>query len=452
MSGPDEERQRQAESDAARDRTYAAQLIACCNASMKMMRVHKRDNEAVLKLVHALQQSLEMLKEHYAPRVALAYVEGVYYLGDNRLRLSPAQEPIAEQLAREFGRRGLGGFSFEGTPSEAELMDFFSVLDNHREGQNVAALRNELRVKGVTHITVSKVMRPITDVKGEGGKKENLHRAADVFSMAIRHMAASLRDKGASSNARGKRIVHEFVDLADKDPLMLLGLAGLRGTGSDESEHSVAVSALSIALGMRIGLNRNLLADLGFAALQHDAALIELGPAHTNDTARHPLRALRALTPANLDLRQLRQIVSSFEHHRDYVGGGEPRIMGAPRPHLFSLIIRIANDFDGATRGRRGANPCEVPEAVARLYRGRGNAYHPQLVDLFVDMIGGVELAPPPAPVSTRNAGLDLMLADFLDKKEEVEDVIRASAKAPPPAKKNAIGMLKLKKLAKKKN
>ncbi len=451
MSTPDVDSQRMGEPDSARDQTYAAQLIASCNAAMRTLRLHHGANEAVLKLVGTLQQSLEMLREHHPARIVLVYVEGVYYLGDHRVRLSPAQEPIAEQLARELVRRGIGGFGFDGVRSQEEILTFFSVLEQNRDRQNVEALRKDLRDKGIKGITVSSVLRPITDGEKSGEKKVSSH-AADVFSLAIRHMASSLRDKTAmASNARGKRIVQEFVDLAEKDPILLMSLAGLRGTGSDDGEHTIAVSTLSIALGMRMGLTRNLLADLGYAALQHDAALPDLGPDHVADIARHPVRALRALGAGALDVRQMRQIASSFEHHRDYVGGGEPRILGAPRPHLFSLIIRIANDFDGFTRGRRGAEPVDVPEAIARLYRGRSSAYHPQLVDLFADIVGGVDVAPA-APPTPQAGELDLMLAAFLGKQEEVEVEVRATAKPAPPAKKNALGVLKLKKLAKKRN
>ncbi len=467
---------RGAEADAAREQAYAAQLITTCNSSLRVLRLHDTANEAVMKPIESLRQALDMLRDRH-PRIALALVEGVFYLGEGRVRLGGQTQAIADQLAQELVRRGVGGFTFDGTRTATELVTFFRVLDKQRDTSDVEALRKAVRDAGITGITVAKVLRPITEA--QKGKTVRGH-AADLYAAAIRHVADSSAS-GATGSVRAKRIVHELIDLADKDPLLLLALAGLRGTGSDEAEHVVAVTALAVALGQRIALDRVALADLGMCALQHDMGLASLGDGRARDVDRHPIMALKALLDvSSLGETLLRQVVCAFEHHRDFAGGGRPAVSGAPAQHPFSMIVRITNDFDGLTRGRRGRAPLDVADALVELKKGAGKQYHAGLILLFVEMVGGVEAEipasgpismDPPAPSSlppSKYGEIDWLLADFVGKANVVEDEVvreasakkqRQSEKADAAhakkvaarATKTALGSLKLKKIGKKK-
>jgi response regulator RpfG family c-di-GMP phosphodiesterase len=490
--------------NAARDQALAGQLLVACNAAMRVLRIHDEANEAVQKPLEGLAKLLEELSERH-PRVVLAVVEGVFYLDTTRIRLSTAQLPVAQQLAEELTARGVGGLTFDGSRPIPELILFFKTLDGLRGAEDVEAVRKALAAAGIANCGVSKILRPITE---SDAKKSAKDQAADVYVAAIKHVAQVVGTKSVGGTPRSKRIIHELVDLADNDPVTLLALAGLRDTGSEESEHSVAVGALSIALGRRIGLGRDLLADLGIAALHHDAGLAELGEGAATDVDRHPVVALKAILKFAPTEALFRQVLCSFEHHRDFNGeGGRPNVPGLGKPHLFSQIIRVVNDFDGLTRGRRGVDALDVGVAIETMRRGAGSAYNPILLELFVDLVGGVESedagaratgptevdlalaeflgkelppAPPPpppppsetdlllaeflgkelppapaaAPPAPVVSDMDLMLAEFLGKKEEV--VAHAASVSPPPAaggpKKTALGALKLKRVPRKKS
>lgn len=464
--------------NAARDQTLASQLLVGCNAALRVLRIHDDANEAVQKPLEALQKVLQELSERH-PRVVLAVVEGVFYLDSARIRLSSAQLPVAQQFAEELGARAIGGLTFDGAPAIDELIQFFRTLDGARGETETENVRRAVLAAGVTSCGVSKVLRPITESDAKKSAKE---QAADVYVAAIRHVSQVVGTKSSSGTPRSKRIIHELVDLADRDPVTLLALAGLRDTGSEESEHSVAVGALSIALGRRIGLDRTLLADLGIAALHHDMGLAELGAEGARDVDRHPVLALRSILRFAPTETLFRQVLTAFEHHRDVDGiGGRPHVPGLGKPHLFSQIVRVVNDFDGLTRGRRAREPLEVDEAIAKMRKDAGSVYHPTLLELFVDLVGGVEaefpasqapsgvsdvdlmlaeflgkevpVAPPPPPPPS---DVDFMLAEFLGKTDEVVAKARASTPAPPPVgspgpKKTALGALKLKRVPRKK-
>lgn len=486
-----------------RDQELAGQLLVASNAAIRVLRVHDNLNDAVSKPMVAVQKLVDNLSERH-PRVILALVEGVFYLDTTRIRLTSARLPVATQLAEEFAARAIGGISFESGITLEELVTFFRTLDSLRHSSDYHLLQAALAEAGVKKAGVSKVLRPITEADA---KKSAQDQAADVYVAAIKHVSQVIGTKGGGSTPRSKRIIHELVDLADNDPVTLLALAGLRDTGSEESEHSVAVTALSIALGRRIGLERNLLADLGIAALNHDVGLVEVGDDAKRDVDRHPIIALRSILRYSPTEALFRQVLSAFEHHRDYDGGGHPAVPGLGKPHLFAQILKVTNDFDSLTRGRRGREPLDVPEVASTMQRGSGTAYNPTLLTLFFDLIGGldeegsanvsssppsdvdvmlaaflgkaIEEPSPPKPISDVDlmlaaflgkpvdepppsrpkpiSDVDLMLAEFLGKKEEVVQQAAsahapaASAKAPKAPKKNALGAMKLKKVPRKK-
>jgi hypothetical protein len=225
---------------------------------------------------------------------------------------------------------------------------------------------------------------------------------------------------------------------------------------------------------------------------------------------RHPIVALKSILRFAPTEALFRQVLAAFEHHRDFDGGGHPRVLGLGKPHLYSQIIRITNDFDGLTRGRRGRDSLDVADAVSVMQKGAGRAYSGKLLEVFIDLVAGVETdepsnlagpaisemdllladflgkaieptpAPPPAkevsdvdlmlaeflgkPVEAIVApakevsDVDLMLAEFLGKTDEVarptpapKPIVKAAAATPGAPKKNALGAMKLKKVPRKK-
>lgn len=431
------------------DQALAGQIIIACNAALRVFRIHSTDNDAVTKPLEMLSTTLEALSSRHQ-RVAIGQVEGVFYFGDSQVRLSAAHQQIGDQLALELKNRLLGGVVFDGVPAMRQLVTFFTVLNESEQNDRADAnsVRRALRRAGVADVGVTGILRAITKSNEE---KSPTDRAAAVYSAAIKHAASIYVPGGAFRRgaARTKRIVQEFVDLAHADPTVLIALAGLRGTGSEAAEHAVCVAVLSIALGKRLGLPKNLLADLGAAGLYHDTGLNALGPTEQSDTSQHPYLAFKALLQqSHTGDSALRQLLIAFEHHRDFAGGGQPRLQFRGTPYPLAQIVRLANDFDGYTRGRRGREPMEVGGALARLERGKEIQYHPALTKAFVEIVGGIadEEAPEPAQEDEPAGGaLDLMLADFLGKKVEPDKPkVKPKAKAKP---KNALGVLKLKKI-----
>ncbi len=385
------------ESDALKDQAAAASVIVSCNAALRTFKIHSADNAAIERPLESLMANVETLVKRRG-KVVIAQVEGVFYLGDTRLRLGGSHQGIADQLAVELTQRNLGGLTFLDAPDREQLIRFFTVLNEQAHGEvSAESIRASIKAQGIGSIQVSKPLKAVSEGQE---KKSSTEKASDAYCAAIEHAATMYKDMAPDArernmrpgNVRSQRIVQELVDIAEGDPAMILSLAGLRGAGDEEAEHAICTSVLAIALGKRLGLSKTALADLGLAAVYHDQGLQLLPETEQDDYAKHPVLAIRALLgKTEADPRLLRQVVVSFEHHLDLnCKGGHPKLKFKRRIHPMSQIVRLANDFDGLTRGRHSQRPLEVDEAVRHMMAGGGTAYHPGLLEAFIEMVGGV--------------------------------------------------------------
>jgi len=406
----------------AQEQAAAAQLIIGCNAALRTFKIHATDNKAVERPLDSVINAAETLIAARGKTV-LAQVERLFFLGDTRIRLSGAQQGIADQLAAELSQRGLGGLTFEDVPARDELIGLFHILNAHTRAlpDTVDSMRKELRSAGIRSLRVNKPLRAISEADQDVDAKD---KAAHIYATAFEHAKSVKKAAGSGqeqSAVRSQRIVQELVDLSSGDPRTVLALAGLRGAGDDSAEHAIAVAILSVAIGRRLGLSKQTLADLGVAAIHHDIGLQFLGAAQrTDDLDVHPMLAVKTLVGRTTpDPRVLRQVVVAFEHHLDFQRGGHPPLRFKKRLHPLSQIVRIADDFDWITRGRFGRE-LDVLETLDQMRDGAGTRYHPGLLKVFVDLVEGAapdepeeaELAPaeaalePPQPAAAAVAGV----------------------------------------------
>ncbi|MCA9310356.1 MAG: HD domain-containing protein, partial [Phycisphaerales bacterium] len=74
-------------------------------------------------------------------------------------------------------------------------------------------------------------------------------------------------------------------------------------------------------------------------------------------------------------------------HHENFDGTGYPdRRRGDDIP-LAARIVRIADVFDALTSNRVYKDAWPMEEALAQIRAGAGQAFDPELVELFIDLV-----------------------------------------------------------------
>lgn len=187
------------------------------------------------------------------------------------------------------------------------------------------------------------------------------------------------------------RAVQDLVTVCQEDGWKYFGLVHTKHFDDYLYNHSVNVAIVSIALGVRMGLKRSLLQELGMAALLHDlgkaflpADLLRKSGRFTEGDRRLLLRHPRLGVEALLRVKQynealLKRIMVICEHHESVKGTGL---------HLYSRIIAIAEVSDALTSDRPHRPAFRPDAAVKMLIEMAGKRLDRDLVALFVQTFG----------------------------------------------------------------
>lgn len=178
---------------------------------------------------------------------------------------------------------------------------------------------------------------------------------------------------------------------------MFSGLMELRGGAM--SGHSRRVADLARKLAVRHGLGAKEQQDVFFAALLHDVGKIgfpdsllarpvsKMNGDDLGHYRKHAIAGESALMPLD-ELKDVSKIVRS--HHERFDGQGFPDGLQGLSIPLGARLLSVVNDYDGLQIGTLAEKRMSADEAKATLVQSRGKRYDPQLVDTFIELLGGL--------------------------------------------------------------
>ena len=215
--------------------------------------------------------------------------------------------------------------------------------------------------------------------------------------------AEELQELYAQERAQRRRAEEALARLQRSYATTVRALAAaldLRDYGTGGHTERVTRTALTLAGHAAPELTRNpeleygfLLHDLGKIGIP-DGILLKPGPLTSAEMGRmreHTIlgEQIVASVPYLSDLA--RGIVRS--HHERWSGDGYPDGLAAEQIPLAARIFAIADTFDAMTSDRpyRAALPLDV--ALGEITRESGRQFDPELVDVFLAVVPGVERA-----------------------------------------------------------
>jgi HD-GYP domain-containing protein (c-di-GMP phosphodiesterase class II) len=166
---------------------------------------------------------------------------------------------------------------------------------------------------------------------------------------------------------------------------------------------SQLIADLAANMGRAIGLpdgdidrirTASLLHDLGKLAIP-DEILSKPAPldaAEWRSIVEHPKIGQVVLEQAG-SIRDAAQIV--LHHHEWFDGRGYPHGLAGAEIPIGSRIVSIADAYEAMISVRPYKRAMSHPEAVAELRRQRGIQFDPELVDVFISLVGEEDLPPP---------------------------------------------------------
>jgi len=370
---------------------------------LQVSRYHELDNDAVIPL---LRSTCDLSNEICVGgrRLRVLVNRDAIFVNRRRVRFATGAIRTTMALIRLLERRGLIGFEVEDalTPSALSgfLRAFHGVPGNVEEP--VDLLRRALESEGITGIVLlvpgKQDQEDLAAVRLDEGEA-----AAQYYARTLVLLRETIRcweheDTRRYLGARTKRVIQQIISLAERSPRPFLWLAHVKDDSEYLYAHSTNVALISVLIGLRIGLTRNEIAELGIAALFHDLGRIalpgrvlakrgEFDAGERMTMARHPVHGVNLLLgTGSLSEPILRRLIVIFEHNID--------CNGYPRKHwpggigLASRIVAVADAYDAMTT-RKSYRPAMNPdEAMRRLTTDSGTRYDGDIVKVLGNVLG----------------------------------------------------------------
>lgn len=207
-----------------------------------------------------------------------------------------------------------------------------------------------------------------------------------------------------------KQAVAECVDSVMDNPDALTLMTRIRDKDQYTAEHSMSVAVLSIALGRRLGMDREQLNRLGLCAMLHDVGKLmvpdpilnkptELDAGEMQEMQRHTTYG-RDILMSSSGLDDEGPDVA-HAHHERLDGSGYPRGLDGTSLTPFTKMVAIIDTFDAMTSDRCYRLGQTNMSAFKVLTQGRGSKWDADLVFQFIETVGIY----PPGSVAMLSSG-----------------------------------------------
>ena len=391
-------------------RDLGRDLVNYTFMSLRTLAMHSTGNEAVRRPLSRLEETLEALS-HLVNTIHFIAVEGQVYLNDLRIRMESAAFENVKYLVDVFDRHGIGGISFDRTPTQAELQELLLILLRYRasdelateQGGKLAGIRQALEESEVSGVKFDqpyfyKAGETDSDDEADGSEQEEAALAYSKGVLAVKDYFRAVEAAETANPLRIRKIVHDMVDAAESDGDGFLRLHTIHGVEDNYYNHCVNVSSLAVALGRYLGLSRVELAEIGAAAMFHDVgyAVVEQDSLKRGEELSeedrlrlHPISGFKSL------LRQteygpslMRRLLVNIEHHMHFRRPGGFPNLGKKSLSVYTRILQVADHYDALVTPVEDAPGLLPIKALDRIVAGSGVQFDPIVVKALVHVVG----------------------------------------------------------------
>lgn len=194
-------------------------------------------------------------------------------------------------------------------------------------------------------------------------------------------------------------VVAGFIDVFKKEGKPLLSMAALRDTDEYTFTHSTNVCVLNLAQSMALGIEGQLLNDIGVAAMLHDIGKLyipeeiltkkdSLSDAEFAIMKQHPVKGSRHLLETS-GVPKL-AVITAYEHHLKFNLSGYPKVSPGWQQNICSHMTTISDFFDALRTRRSYREPMSMEDISGLMVDMMGTDLHPTLTRNFLRIMSGL--------------------------------------------------------------
>jgi len=286
-------------------------------------------------------------------------------------------------LLKRFTRKGIARVEISAGVSLAEIKQFIVDLSASRKG-----LRTYPHIK-TGSVNISDGMGVIDtslDTFSPDDETGKLKESFEAVTFQKKLQMVALHE-----------VVVRFIAAFKGENNVLKFLCPVKDYSEYTYIHAANVAVLSMFQAKTLGIDDELLHDIGIAALLHDTGKLfiskdildkkgKLDDNEFNEMKNHPVLGARYLAKMD-DITRLAPL-AAFEHHMQYDGSGYPVLnFQRKNQHFCSQIVAIADFFDALRSRRPYRESWEVEKIFALMVKNSGTAFNPLLLDHFIKSI-----------------------------------------------------------------
>ncbi len=339
--------------------------------------LYSRDHEAfddLAKKTHSVL--LDVMKD----RLELMILENELVVNSTPYRCNGLHK---NSIIKRFKKKGIARVDFIQGISLPEVKQFIIDMSSPEK-----ALKVYPHIKFGT-VDINVAVSDMDGVLDQHSIPENIEKVKDIF-----HLASPFK----MLNIAGiDEVVAHFIASIKKEANILKYLNPVKMFSEYTYTHATNVAMISVFQAESLGIDSDLLRDIGVAALLHDTGKMyisneilekkdRLDEKEFAEIKKHPLYGARYLAKID-DVPRLASIVA-FEHHIKYDQSGYPAIrVNGRTQHICSQIIAIADFFDALRSQRPYRESMNIKNILALMKKGSGKDFNPVLVDNFIGKI-----------------------------------------------------------------
>jgi HD-GYP domain-containing protein (c-di-GMP phosphodiesterase class II) len=379
--------------------SFSTDIINSLAVILRTTELHDSNNDAVKSQMEKIVSYVnEAVSDSGSFRIDL--IGDFFFENNARIKYPLKYHLHFDSLAEKFKQRNLGSVIFK---DDIALEDIKTFLDAFITAGN-SETPFEIIQDAVSHLASLDVETLKTGKKGGGGSEQLRKAIKKTYFSAVslsKGVMDKMKTKEVVSIKKTRRMVQSLVDFISEDEQFLLGMTAIKNYDEYTYHHSVNVSILALALGQRLGLNKQELTELGIVAFFHDSGKVELPSGLLNKTAsftdeefamvkKHSTFGVKALLHLkDLDPLVIRSAISAFEHHLNFDCSGYPRVKMSFSLDIYSDIISIADRYDAMTSARVYRKKAIPPDmALGLLIKDSGSKIAPVILNYFIMMVG----------------------------------------------------------------
>jgi HD-GYP domain-containing protein (c-di-GMP phosphodiesterase class II) len=382
-----------------------AEIINQISIILKTALIHEPSNIAVRTAIEKLILLVNPMIES-EKGVTLELIGEFFYVNSTRVRYALEYLINFDFLTNEFRKRELGSIIFNDLIRTEDIHMFLKALITSGSSDDPYEKMSEMMAES-KNIKIDRIKKIIEDKLkkiGEGEEVDTRKVIKKTYFNAVSFTKGVMKKIQSGERVdmkKAKRIVETMVDQLLEDEHLLLSLSVIKDYDEYTYHHMVNVSVLSMALGLRLGLNRMALTELGLAALFHDIGKVEIPyevlnkPSSFTDEEwimikKHPIWGVKAILGfGRFGSATIRSVIVSFEHHMNCDLSGYPQVKKYSELDLYSRIVALADQYDAMTSSRvYSRTPIPPDKTLSIMMEQAGTKLDPLLYKFFINMVG----------------------------------------------------------------